>query len=113
MHEEKLWNIFKTMVAVLPKKQFAFLACWHRVCGEEDREFGFIGEMGLKKQSTAALKFLKKIDGEWNKLVLEHIEPLPESFTHFFYSRAVSEGIRLPENFIERVRNEIKIMEDL
>lgn len=105
---ETLYYLLKAMVAVLPKRQFNFLACWYDVCGDQDKEFGFIGEFGFKDQSNAAFKFLKKLDTQWTYQIQNNIAQ--GEFLDFFYTQAEIEGLKLPENFKEQMREKLKIL---
>ena len=101
----------KKMVAILPKRQFNFLYCWYELCGGENKEFGFPGEYGLKDQSKEAFKFLKNLDNQYNQLRINN--EIDISFSEYFYQKAIAEGICLPTDFIEKIQEQLKILEDL
>lgn len=109
-NEEIYWEL-KSMVAVLPKRQFNFLACWHEICGQENKEFGFPGECGFKGQTKAAFKFLKKIDNHWVHMMQDNLAE--GSFSEFFYKEGKKEGLLLPDNFVQLIDEKLIAMEDL
>ena len=113
LKNENLYWMLKSMVSILPKKQFNFLSCWYEICGQENKEFGFPGEHGLKDQMNTAFKFLKKLDNQWNYMIQNNITHQDENFTEFFYKQAIKEGVLLPDDFINKIHELLILREGL
>lgn len=78
-----------------------FLLYWYT--DKPDLEFGFSSVRGFKEQLEAAIEFYTTTEKEWHARMIDNKTSLP--FNDFFYYMAMGAEIKLPQLFINKLRD--------
>lgn len=94
-HQIYKFIIESKKIAPLTQYQLKFLIDWTDII--KNNSFGFKEVAGFQHQLEIAIKFYLQCEREWQHLIQNNLTNF--NFLEYFSSKAIEEGISLPENF--------------